>query len=334
MEASMRVLFIGGTGIISSACSELAIERGIELYLLNRGQSQRPVPAGAQLIQADIRQPQTVHDAVENQTFDVVVDWIAFTPEQVMTVVELFSKRTGQYVFVSSASAYQKPPGFLPITESTPLHNPFWEYSRNKAACERMLEELGREEGFPFTIVRPSHTYDRTLFPFHGGYTTVGRMRAGKPVVVHGDGTSLWTLTHHRDFAVGLVGLLGNPHALGQSFHITADEWLSWNQIYEIVARAAGVEARLVHVPSELIAAYDPNWGASLLGDKAHSTIFDNSKIRRLVPDFHPVIPFWQGAGEILAWYDGDPRRQVVEPFMDGLHDRLVEAMGRVAPGG
>ncbi len=323
----MKVLFIGGTGIISSACSELAIERGIELYLLNRGQSQRPAPAGAKLIQADIRQPETVQATLRNMKFGAVVDWIAFSEEQVQIDLELFGGRTGQYVFISSASAYQKPPAFLPITESTPLDNPFWEYSRNKAACERLLEAAGRDTGFPFTVVRPSHTYDRTLFPFHGGYTTAGRMRAGKPVVVQGDGTSLWTLTHHRDFAVGLVGLLGNPHALGQNFHITSDEWLSWNQIHEIVAQAAGVEARLVHVPSELIAEYDPNWGASLLGDKAHSTIFDNSKIRRLVPEFRPVIPFWQGAREILAWYDADPRRQVVEPYMDALHDRLVEVM-------
>lgn len=330
----MKVLFIGGTGIISSACAELALARGIELYLLNRGQSQRPTAAGAKLIQADIRQPETVQTALGSQRFDAVVDWIAFTPQQVQTDLEVLAGRTGQYVFISSASAYQKPPGFLPITESTPLHNPFWEYSRNKAACERLLEEAGREKGFPFTIVRPSHTYDRTLFPFHGGYTTVGRMRAGKPVVVHGDGSSLWTLTHHRDFAVGLVGLLGNPHALGQSFHITSDEWLSWDQIYEIMAQAAGVEARLVHVPSDLIAAYDSNWGASLLGDKAHSTIFDNRKIRRLVPEFRPLVPFWQGAREIMAWYDADPARQVVEPFMDAQHDRLVEAMGKALPGG
>jgi nucleoside-diphosphate-sugar epimerase len=187
--------------------------------------------------------------------------------------------------------------------------------------------EAYKTDGFPVTIVRPSHTYDQTLLPFHGGYTTLARMRAGKPVVVHGDGTSLWTLTHHKDFAVGLVGLLGNPHAVGEAFHITSDEWLSWNQIYEIVARAAGVEPRLVHVPSDLIAAYDPVWGASLLGDKAHSMIFDNSKIRRLVPDFNPVIPFWQGAREIVTWYDADPARQSINPTLDVLQDRLIALM-------
>lgn len=328
----MRVLFIGGTGIISSACSELALQNGIDLYLLSRGQSIRPVPAGATVLQGDIRQPASVLAALGDLTFDAVVNWVAYTPDQVQSDLELFRRRTAQYVFISSASAYQKPPGFLPIRESTPLVNPFWQYSRDKAACEALLEQAGRQEGFPFTIVRPSHTYDRTLLPFHGGYTTVARMRAGKPVVVHGDGTSLWTLTHHRDFAVGFVGLLGNPHALGQSFHITSDEWLSWNQIYAIVAQAAGVEPRLVHVPSELIALYDPEWGSSLLGDKAHSIIFDNSKIRQLVPQFQPAIPFWQGAQEIIAWYDADVSRQVVEPYVDDVQNRLAAAMMRANP--
>lgn len=328
----MRVLFIGGTGIISSACSELAVQRGIELYLLNRGTSSRPAPEGAKVLHGDIHQPASAEAALGGLSFDAVVDWVAYTPEQVQNDLDLFGERTGQYVFISSASAYQTPPGFLPVTESTPLYNPFWQYSRDKAACEALLEQAAYQTGLPFTIVRPSHTYDRTLFPFHGGYTTVARMRLGKEVVVHGDGTSLWTLTHHRDFAVGFVGLLGNPHAYGQSVHITSDEWLSWNQIYELVARAAGVEPRLVHVPSELIAAYDPAWGASLLGDKSHSMIFDNSKIRRLVPEFNPVIPFWQGAQEIMAWYDEDDSRQVVDPAFDRMQDRLVDAIKKAVP--
>jgi nucleoside-diphosphate-sugar epimerase len=328
----MKVLFIGGTGIISSACSELALEQGIDLYLLNRGRSSRPVPAGAKALQADIRQPSSVTTALGNLTFDSVVEWVAYTPDHVQVDLELFRQRTRQYIFISSASAYQTPPAFLPVQESTPLHNPFWQYSRDKAACEALLEQAGLQEGFPFTIVRPSHTYDRTLLPFHGGYTCVARMRLGKAVVVHGDGTSLWTLTHHRDFAVGLVGLLGNPHAIGNTFHITSDEWLSWNQIYTLIAQAAGVEPQLVHVPSELIAAYDPVWGASLLGDKAHSMIFDNSKIRRLVPDFKPSIPFWQGAQEIIAWYDADVSRQLVDPYVDEVQDRLVAAMKRAWP--
>jgi nucleoside-diphosphate-sugar epimerase len=325
----MKVLFIGGTGIISSACSEAAIRQGVELYLLNRGSSARPVPEGAKWLQADIRQPDSVIEACGELEFDVVVDWIAFTPEQLRTDIALFQNRSRQYIFISSASAYQKPPSFVPIVESMPLDNPFWKYSANKAECEALLEEAGRREGFPFTIVRPSHTYDRTLLPFHDGYTTVARMRAGKAVVVHGDGTSLWTLTHHRDFAVGFVGLLGNPQALGQSFHITSDEWLSWNQIYEMVGQAAEVQPRLVHVPSEQIAALDEHWGAALLGDKAHCMIFDNTKIRRIVPEFQPVIPFWQGAQEIMAWHDADPRRQVVDEYMDELQDRLCKWANR-----
>lgn len=325
----MKVLFIGGTGIISSACSELAIQRGYELYLLNRGQSKRPAPAGARLLPGDIRDPASAQSAIGDLVFDVVVDWVAYMPEQVKFDIELFHGRTGQYIFISSASAYHTPPNFLPVTESTPLLNPFWEYSRNKIACEATLLEAYRSSGFPATIVRPSHTYDKTLLPFHGGYTNIARMRAGKPVIVHGDGTSLWTLTHHADFAVGLVGLLGNPHTLGEACHITSDEWLSWNQIYTILAQAAGALPHLVHVPSERIALYDPLWGASLLGDKSHSMIFDNSKIRRLVPDFQPRIPFWQGAREIIAWYDADPARQKADPVFDNILERILAGEAR-----
>ena len=328
----MKVLFIGGTGVISSACSALAVEQGMELYLLNRERSSRPAPEGAISLVGDIRQPAAVKEALGEMRFDVIVEWIAYTPDHVKQDIELFRQRTDQYIFISSASAYQKPPAAVPILETTPLYNPFWQYSRNKAACEALLEKAGKTEGFPYTIVRPSHTYDRTLLPFHGGYTTVARMRKGKPVVVHGDGTSLWTLTHHRDFAVGFNGLLGKPQAIMQTYHITSDECLSWNQIYSFVAEAAGVEAQLVHVPSELIARYDPEWGASLLGDKAHSMIFDNRKIRQLVPQFNPVIPFRQGAAEIIAWYDADVSRQVSDPYMDKVQDRLIAAMQKAHP--
>lgn len=328
----MKVLFIGGTGIISSACSELALQYGVELYLLNRGSSMRQPAAGATVLHGDIRRRDSAQTALGRLNFDVVVDWVAFTPEHVQNDVDLFRDRAGQYIFISSASAYQTPPHFLPVTESTPLHNPFWQYSRDKAACEALLLDTYRRDGFPITVVRPSHTYDCTLLPFQGGYTTVARMRAGKKVVVHGDGTSLWTMTHHRDFATGLVGLLGNPHAVGETFHITSDEWLSWNQIYEIVAHAAGVEPQLVHVPSDLIAAFDPRWGASLLGDKTHSMIFDNSKIRRLVPDFKAQIPFWRGAQEIIAWYDADPSRKVTDPDLDALQDRIIGAVEGIFP--
>ena len=329
----MKILFIGGTGIISSACSRLAVERGHELFLLNRGiTSTRPAPEGAHLLQGDIRDLASARAALAGQTFDAVVNWIAFTPEHIQTDLELFSGRTGQYIFISSASAYQTPPAHLPVTESTVLDNPYWQYSRNKIACEEMLVQAYRAAKFPMTIVRPSHTYDKTLLPFDGGYTVVDRMRKGQPVVVHGDGTSLWTLTHHADFAVGFVGLLGHPGAIGESFHITSDEWLSWNQIYEIVARAARAEARLVHVPSEIIASHDPNWGAALLGDKAHSSIFDNSKIKRLVPDFNCVIPFARGAQEIMAWYDADPARQKIDERFNRLNDELIAKQALARP--
>jgi nucleoside-diphosphate-sugar epimerase len=329
----MRVLFIGGTGTISSACSQLAVERGIDLTLFNRGETERPIPAEARILHGDIRDHTSVERALGDATFDAVVDWIAFTPDQVESDIELFRGRTGQYIFISSASAYQKPVARLPITESTPLHNPYWAYSRNKIACEERLVRAYREEGFPITIVRPSHTYDRTRLPFQNRYTVIDRMRKGQPVVVHGDGTSLWVLTHHRDFAKGFVGLLGNPHAIGDAFHITSDELLTWDQIFTILARAAGVaEPRLVHVPSEVIAAFDSDWGAGLLGDKAHSVIFDNSKIKRLVPDFAATIPFSQGAEEIMVWFDAAPARRVADAEANDLLERIIAAHEAIRP--
>jgi nucleoside-diphosphate-sugar epimerase len=330
---ALRVLFIGGSGIISSACSSLAVERGIELYVLNRGRSaDRPLPAQVTVLQGDVRDPESVGKAVDGLDFDAVVDWVAFTPEHVRADIELFRGRTRQYVFISSASAYQTPPARVPVVESTPLANPFWQYSRDKIACEDLLVEAYRTDGFPVTIVRPSHTYDRTSVPFDGGWTVLGRMRQGKEIVVHGDGTSLWTLTHHTDFARGLVPLLGHPRTIGDAFHITSDDVLTWNQIAETLAVAAGVEARLVHVPSDAIAAADPEWGAGLLGDKAHSMVFDNAKLRSVVPDYVATVPFEQGAREIVAWHDEDPSRQRVDPRLDTLMDRLVETY-RVRPG-
>lgn len=329
----MKVLFIGGTGLISSACSALAVSRGIELYLLNRGAtSSRPAPEGAHILHGDIRDPQSVRAALGNQKFDVVVDWIVFTPEQLQVDLDLFRGRTGQYIFISSASAYQTPPAYVPATESTILDNPFWLYSRNKIACEEMLVRAYREEKFPITIVRPSHTYDKTALPFDGGYTVINRMRQGKKVLVHGDGTSLWTLTHHTDFAKGFVGLLGHPAAIGEAVQITSDEWLSWNQIYEITARAAGTTAQIVHAPSDLINAYDPDWGAGLLGDKAHSMIFDNSKLKKLVPEYRATVPYARGAEEIMAWYDADPARQKVNQKLDQLMDLLIQKMESLLP--
>ena len=322
----MRVLFIGGTGTISSACVQLAVERGFELTLLNRGQSDRSVPEGVSVLRGDVRDTDSVEQALGDRTFDAVVDWVAFTPDHVESDLALFRNRTQQYVFISSASAYHKPVLSLPITESTPLHNPYWAYSRAKIACEERLNLAYRQEGFPVTIVRPSHTYDRRMLPFHSRYTVVDRMRKGKKIIVHGDGTSLWVLTHHRDFAKGFVGLLGNNHALGEVFHITSDEVLTWNQITNLVARAAGAEAQIVHVPSEFINGFDLAWGASLLGDKTHSVIFDNTKIKRVVPDYVAAIPFARGAEEMMAWYDADPARQVVDEEVDRLIDRIIAA--------
>jgi nucleoside-diphosphate-sugar epimerase len=324
--SGLRILFIGGSGVISSACSRLAVERGDDLYVLNRGAtSTRPVPDEATPLRGDIRDPAAAKEALGSLEFDAVVDWVAFTPDHVQADLDLFRGRTGQYVFISSASAYQTPPERVPVTESTPLRNPYWRYSQDKIACEDLLVRAYREEGFPATIVRPSHTYDQTSVPFDGGWTTVARMRQGKPVIVHGDGTSLWTLTHHLDFARGFVPLLGHPRTFGEAFHITSDDVLTWDQVARSLATAAGVEPRIVHVPSDAIAAADPEWGAGLLGDKAHSMIFDNSKLRSVVPDYRATIPFEQGAREIVGWYDADASRQKVDARLDAVMDRLVE---------
>jgi nucleoside-diphosphate-sugar epimerase len=333
LEEAVNVLFIGGTGIISSACVALAAERGIDVTLLNRGHGTRPIPEGVPVLQGDIRDKEATARLLEGKTFDVVADFVAFTPEHVETDLQLFRGRTRQYIFISSASAYQTPPRNWLTTESTPLHNPHWAYSRAKIACEERLTAAYREEGFPMTIVRPSHTYDQTSIPLDGKYTVLDRMRKGKKIVVHGDGTSLWTLTHHRDFAKAFVGLLGNPHALGEAVHITSDEVLTWNQIVEALAGALGVEPQIVHIPSELIAAYDAGWGAGLLGDKTHSMIFDNTKIKRLVPDYVASIPFHQGAAEIVAWYERNPAAQTVDEQRNQLIDRMIAAYEAAWPG-
>ncbi|TDO56741.1 nucleoside-diphosphate-sugar epimerase [Kribbella sp. VKM Ac-2571] len=321
----VRVLFLGGTGIISSACSWQAVEAGLDLTVVNRGKtSTRPLPPEARVLTADVDDASAFAD-VAGQDFDVVVDWLAFTPDQVRARTDALRGRVGQYVFISSASAYQTPPARLPITESTPLRNPFWQYSRDKIACEDLLTALYREEGYPVTIVRPSHTYDRTLVPFDGGWTIVERMRRGQPVVVHGDGSSLWTLTHHRDFARGLVPLLGHPRTLGEAFQITSDDVLTWDQIAHTLASAAGTSAQIVHVPSDAIAAVHPAWGAGLLGDKTHSAVFDNTKLRRVVPDYVATIPFESGAREIINWYDEDPARRRIDPSIDEAMNTLID---------
>jgi nucleoside-diphosphate-sugar epimerase len=320
---------IGGTGIISSAVSDLLLARGHELTLLNRGGSVRGVAEGARVLKADIRDPASVRRVLADHHFDSVIDWLSFVPSHVETALDLFEGRTKQYVFISSASAYRKPNVALPIVESNLLHNPFWQYSRDKIACEELLIDRYRTKGTPITIVRPSHTYDKTLFPMDGGWTVVDRMLKGKEVIVPGDGTSLWTLTHHRDFARGFAGLIGHPYALGEAFHITGDEWLTWNEIFRLTAQAAGVEAKIVHVPSDLIAKEDPAWGAGQLGDKAHTVIFDNSKIRRLVPDFACPTPFAQGIKEVVAWHRADPKRQTLNAEFTATYERILARMKR-----
>jgi nucleoside-diphosphate-sugar epimerase len=327
----MRVLFIGGTGIISSACSALAVQQGLEVYLLCRGQAPRALPAGAKVLNADIRNPASVRAALGNLTFDCVADFISFVPDHIRSNQELLQDRTRQFIFISSASAYKKPVDNWPLTESTPLHNPHWQYSRDKIACEELLVQAYRTRGFPATIVRPSHTYDKTLLPFdpyRAGYTVLARLKAGKPVVVHGDGTTLWVLTHHEDFARAFVPLMGNQKAVGEAFHITSDELLTWNQIFETVGRAAGVTPKLVHVPSTVIAREHAGWGAGLLGDKAHSVVFDNSKIKRFVPGFTATIPFERGAREIVRFYNDHPEFEPIDRTVDQLMDKLCAQWG------
>lgn len=328
----MKALFIGGTGTISSAISSLVLERGWELYLLNRGN--RQLPEGARQIQADIRDEADVKDKLGGMRFDVVADFIAFTPDQVERDFRLFSGLAKQYIFISSASAYQKPLASPFITESTPVHNPFWQYSRDKIACEDLLTGLYRREGFPVTIVRPSHTYGERSVPvaLHGGkgsYQVLDRMKKGKKVIVPGDGTSLWTLTSSADFARAFLGLMGNVHAIGETYHITSDESLTWNQAHEIIASALGVEANLVHIPSDVLGSLNPDWVGGLTGDKANSVIFDNAKIKRAVPGFAATTRFDQGVRETVRYVESHPECQTLDPDFDEWCDRVIEAWER-----
>lgn len=324
--SSKSILFIGGSGIISHASVARAARLGHRVTVLNRGlSSTRQLPADVENLVADASDAGAVAEALGGREFDVVAQFRAFGPEHVARDVAQFAGRTGQYVFISSASAYQTPPSRLPVRESTPLRNPFWQYSRDKIACEDLLVREYRDNGFPATIVRPSHTYDRTLLPTSGGWTDVARMRTGKPVVVHGDGTSLWTLTHTEDFAVGFVGLLGHPLAVGDTFHITGTHAPTWDQIYTWLAEAAGVPSPdLVHVASETIARVLPEIGPGLVGDKAHSLVFDISKVRTLVPEFGTTITYDVGAAEQMSWFDAHPEAQVVDAGLDAAFDRLA----------
>lgn len=325
----MKALFIGGTGIISSACTELAISKGIDIYHLNRGKSFRPnpLPIEKQLI-VDINEKSKVELILQNHTFDVVVDWISFVPEQLKYKMELFKGFARQFIFISSASAYQTPPLELPVSEDTPLDNPIWQYSRDKAACEDFIKKEADTYGYNYTIVRPSHTYDKTLLPMPGDYTTLHRILNNLPVVVPGDGTSLWTMTHHKDFAKGLVGLLDNELAFNDTYHITSDEFLTWNRIYELIGVAAGKKVKMVHVPSNIIARYNKDMGDSLLGDKTHSIIFSNDKIKRAVGGFDCKISFEQGAKEIVNWYASNPEHQIIDEEINKMFEDLIAKFG------
>ena len=331
----MKALFIGGSGNISYPVSQLALHKNIDLYHLNRGN--RPSIKGVKTLKADIGNKAEAKKALLDQTWDVVVNWIAFTPEDILRDFELFEGKTKQYIFISSASAYQKPPVNYIITESTPPKNPVWEYSRDKIACEELLIKLYQEKDFPITIVRPSHTYYSVLPVTLGGwteYTVVDRMKKGLPIVVQGDGTSLWTLTHASDFAKGFVGLMNNRHAIGEAFHITSDEVLSWNQIYETLAEVAGCKANIVHIPSDYIADFAdqhnfPSVRGTLLGDKAHSSIFDNSKIKRFVPEYIATTPFCEGIEQTLQWFEAEPSRMLVPDETNRFLNGLIEHYGK-----
>ncbi|HZL04607.1 MAG TPA: NAD-dependent epimerase/dehydratase family protein, partial [Coriobacteriia bacterium] len=313
--------------------SRLAIAEGFEVYLLNRGQRSAHLP-GSHVVTADVRRPGDVRAALGDLEFDVVVDWIAYAPDDIERNVALFRGRVKQYVFISSASVYEKPPEHYLITESTPLSNPYWEYSRNKIACEERLMRAYRDESFPATIVRPSMTYDQNLPIALGGwgtYTLADRLKRGRPIIVHGDGSSLWVVTHADDLAQGLLGLLGNERAVGEAFHITSDEVLTWNQIYQTIAEALGVEPRIVHVPTDFIARVAPERAGSLLGDKTWSVVFDNSKIKSFVPGFEARIPFETGIRRTVAWFGADATRGRVDETVNAEMDRILHAYGGAA---
>jgi len=327
----MKVLFVGGTGIISEGVSRRVIEKGHELYLLNRGSRSEFTPKGAKLITGDIRDIDACAKILENYHFDVVVNWITFTPEHLKADIELFRNKTVQYIFISSASAYQKPPSHYIITESTPLENPYWQYSRDKIECEKIVLNEYRNTGFPVTIVRLSFTYGLSMIPaalnsWEHPWSLVDRMKKGKKIIVHGDGTSLWTMTHNEDFAKGFVGLFGNKKAIGEVFHITSDEVLTWDEIYRAIGHAAGVEPNIIHIPSDFIVSIEPELTGALLGDKTYSIVFDNSKIKSFVPEFKAEIPFAEGIKRTVKYYLDHPERCTVDKEWDALMDKIVAA--------
>ena len=329
----MKALFIGGTGTISTAISKELVKQGHELYLINRGNRNSELSDKVHFITCDINKESEVAALIRDMTFDVVADFIAFNVSQLERDFRLFKGKTKQFIFISSASAYQKPCSNYKITEDTPLINPYWEYSRNKIACEDYLMKVYREENFPITIVRPSHTYDERSVPLgvhgnNGSFQNLKRMMEGKPVIIHGDGTSLWTITHNSDFAKGFIGLMGNIHALGQAVHITSDETVTWNQIYGIIADELGVELKPYYVSSSFLASvsnYDLT--GSLIGDKACSVVFDNSKLKRLVPDFVATVRADQGIRATIQNIMKHPEYQKEDKDFDIWCDKVIEAL-------
>lgn len=329
----MKVLFIGGTGTISMAITRKLLAEGHTLYLLNRGNRTNGVPKGAVSLVGDIACEEHIRELLADLEFDVVVDFIAFMPEHVERDYRLFKGKCGQYIFISSASAYQKPLSDYRITEGTPLSNPYWDYSRNKIACEEYLMNLYRDEGFPVTIVRPSHTYDERSIPLgihgaNGSYSVIKRMLEGKPVIIHGDGTSLWTMTHNSDFAEGFVGLMNNIHAIGEAVQITSDESVTWNQAYEAVAKALHVPLIAIHVSSEFLdACSEYDFKGSLLGDKANTVVFDNAKLKRLVPGFTAKVRYDQGILKTVEYVLSHSECQKEDAEFDAWCDAVVEVM-------
>jgi len=326
-DSGIKVLFIGGTGIISTSSVRRAVETGMDVYVLNRGNNtrRRVLPAGVTQLIGDVSNPETVRAAIGDLHFDAVVNFVSFTGDDTARAIDAFSGRTDHYVHISTASLYRKPIRQVPIVESNVIGNPLVSYSQDKLDAEHILTQA-YDDGFPATIVRPSHTYDETNPPLPGDWTALARLERGAEIVVPGDGTSLWTLTHAADFALGLVGLLANPRAIGEAFHITSDDVYTWDQIYTILADALGVEANLVHVPSELVMVGAPDWFWSelLIGDLSHSAVFDNSKIRRYVPDFAPRRTFHRTAHELVQWRAAHPDFTAVDGEVDAIIDRLV----------
>jgi nucleoside-diphosphate-sugar epimerase len=329
----MRVLFVGGTGLISTACTKLALERGIEVVHLNRASGDHPI-AGVQTLVADVRDESAAAKVLAGQKFDAVVDWIAYGADDIERDIRLFRDRTDQFVFISSTAAYKKPLGAWLTTEDTPLANPFWDYGRGKIAGEERCLRALREEGFPITIVRPAHTYGDWSMPlalcsWSHPYSAIARWRAGKANIVPGDGQTLWTVTHNTDFAVGLVGLLGRRQAIGHAFNIVSDEALTWDEIHRQVAAAAGVECKIVHIATDFIVACRPDVEGRLAGDASNCLVFDNSKLKRFVPDFRQSVPFSEGIKRTIAWFDADPARQTIDVEMDAWLDRLIATYER-----